>query len=60
MSEQQLPHEWDDDACCIHCGFDGAEAWHLTKFCRQEEVRSDRICVKRSEEAARAAYWGTR
>lgn len=20
-------HEWDDDACCIHCGFDGAE-WH--------------------------------
>lgn len=20
-------HDFDDDACCIHCGFDGAE-WH--------------------------------
>ena len=18
-------HEWDEDGCCIHCGFDGAE-----------------------------------
>lgn len=23
-------HEWDDDAVCIHCGFDGAE-WHHWK-----------------------------
>lgn len=22
----RLRHEWDDDACCEHCGFDGAEA----------------------------------
>lgn len=21
-------HEYDDDGCCIHCGFDGAEWWH--------------------------------
>lgn len=18
-------HEWDDDGCCVHCGYDGAE-----------------------------------
>ncbi|MEY2689154.1 MAG: hypothetical protein RL375_3352 [Pseudomonadota bacterium] len=23
-------HEFDDDACCVHCGFDGAE-WHHWK-----------------------------
>lgn len=23
-------HEFDEDACCIHCGFDGAE-WHHWK-----------------------------
>lgn len=23
-------HEWDDDAVCIYCGFDGAE-WHHWK-----------------------------
>lgn len=22
-----MTHDFDDDACCIHCGFDGAE-WH--------------------------------
>jgi hypothetical protein len=21
------PHEWDDEAVCVHCGFDGAEHW---------------------------------
>lgn len=25
------PHEWDDDAVCIHCGFDGAEWAHWKK-----------------------------
>ena len=24
-------HEWDDDACCKHCGFDGAE-WHWWRY----------------------------
>ena len=21
-------HQFDDDAVCVHCGFDGAEWWH--------------------------------
>lgn len=25
---EPLCHEWDDDGCCIRCGFDGAEWWH--------------------------------
>jgi hypothetical protein len=29
-------HELDDDACCIHCGFDGAEDWWLTHQLRLE------------------------
>jgi hypothetical protein len=28
------PHEWDDDAVCIHCGFDGAEDSHLRNSLR--------------------------
>jgi hypothetical protein len=27
---QYIPHSWDDEAICIHCGFDGAE-WHHWK-----------------------------
>lgn len=26
--KQHAPHEWDDDGCCVHCGFDGAEHAH--------------------------------
>jgi len=26
-AQVHAPHEWDDEACCIHCGFDGAEHW---------------------------------
>jgi hypothetical protein len=26
---QPLGHEWDEEAVCKHCSFDGAEAWHL-------------------------------
>ncbi len=29
------PHEWDDDGCCLHCGFDGAE-WHWWRFSTYE------------------------
>jgi hypothetical protein len=25
---QNRQHEWDDDAVCVRCGFDGAEWWH--------------------------------
>jgi hypothetical protein len=24
-------HELDEDACCIRCGFDAAEWWHLER-----------------------------
>ena len=56
MNEQQFPHEWDDDACCIHCGADGAEIWHLTKFCGYEKVDSDRFCAER-ERKQRNLQW---
>ena len=26
----EIKHEYDDDGCCIHCGFDGAE-WYWWK-----------------------------
>lgn len=29
VHKHSLPHEYDDDCICIHCGFDSAEAWHL-------------------------------
>lgn len=34
---ERLPpqHEWDDDGCCIQCGFDGAE-WHWWKHSTYE------------------------
>lgn len=28
-------HEWDEDGCCIHCDFDGAE-WHHWKHSTYE------------------------
>lgn len=31
--DEALQHEWDDDGCCLHCGFDGAEwAWWKTTY----------------------------
>lgn len=30
-------HEYDDDGCCIHCGFDGAE-WHHWRYNTYEGV----------------------
>ena len=35
-----LQHEWDDDGCCIHCGFDGAE-WSWWKRNTYEGRASD-------------------
>lgn len=33
-------HIWDDDACCIKCGFDGAEwDWIYRVNCHPEERR---------------------
>ena len=28
MSKPYPAHECDEDAVCVHCGFDGAEWWH--------------------------------
>lgn len=44
-------HDWDDDGCCIHCGFDGAE-WHWWKHSTYEgrahpEARQP-LCKERS------------
>ena len=60
----RLPHEWDDDAICIHCGFDGAEDFHINNNLRLEigedeyKYRRDhgefdvgRYCPKRYAEA---------
>lgn len=45
------PHEWDEDARCIHCGFDGAEAWHLRHsippHSHPKQDPSERFCSRR-------------
>ena len=44
-------HEYDDDGCCVHCNFDGAEAAHL-RSCTHPDDRAPRaeyevFCAKR-------------
>jgi len=39
-------HKWDDDAVCIHCGYDGAEAYHLNKIGRTEKSDEDIYCQR--------------
>jgi len=58
----RLSHEWDDDACCIYCGFDGAEDHWLKSRLRLEigneefnyrraagDFDAGRFCPKREE-----------
>lgn len=48
----RLPHEYDDDAVCIHCGFDGAEWWALYGM-EEPELRAPKPeCSERNPEAA--------
>ena len=47
----RLPHEWDDDACCIHCGHDGAESRHLVQVAGYELTDEDRWCEIRERKA---------
>lgn len=52
-------HQFDEDGCCIHCGFDGAE-WHWWKHSTYEgraqpQARMPR-CVER--EAPKAGAQG--
>ena len=37
MTSERHRHEWDDDACCEHCGFDGAEAQHLRQHTHPDD-----------------------
>lgn len=34
-------HEWDDDAVCIHCGFDGAEWSHLKRYTHPDDANPE-------------------
>ncbi len=44
MANPRLKHKWDHDACCIHCGFDGAESHHLIKLGCQDKTDDDIYC----------------
>lgn len=46
MNNRQL-HEWDEDACCIWCGLDGADAWHQRNILRLE-IGADEYAYRRS------------
>lgn len=39
-----LRHVWDNDGCCIHCGYDGAEASHLNKLAKRGNSHEDIYC----------------
>jgi hypothetical protein len=49
----ELPrHEYDDDSCCIRCGFDGAEWWHLERMKPKQDREREPACTaqrRRSE-----------
>jgi hypothetical protein len=52
MDARRLGHVWDDDACCIYCGFDAAEEYHLRITCvepgeRQPQPDWATYCKKR-------------
>lgn len=38
-------HEFDDDAVCAHCGFDGAEASYYSKRGYAHEYEGTEICT---------------
>ena len=41
MTDQKRHHELDDEAVCIHCGFDGAEHWWLNYHIARLECGED-------------------
>ncbi|MEP6770263.1 MAG: hypothetical protein ABI893_00590 [Polaromonas sp.] len=41
-------HEWDDDAVCNHCGFDGAEDSWLNDNLRRE-IGDDEFCCRKKQ-----------
>lgn len=42
-----MKHELDDDGVCIHCGFDGAEWWHLERMKEPENREPSPPCKER-------------
>ena len=55
-------HEVDEDACCIHCGFDAAEWWHLEKHKPKEDRQPQPPCERRvrptTTQRAYGEMWG--
>lgn len=49
IAEYRLSHDFDDDAVCVKCGFDGAEWWHY----RQTQHPDDRDPNERQPECTR-------
>lgn len=49
-------HEFDDDACCIHCGHDGAEEAHLRKLGYEVGRSSCSVWDERVRAQNRARY----
>ena len=39
-------HSWDDNGCCVRCGFDGADhAWQM--ICLRSEIGDDEFNYRR-------------
>ena len=56
MNDRVNKHEFDDDACCIHCGFDGAEWWHWQKMTNEGRANPDAkepVCIDRKKDQNR-------
>lgn len=55
LEAAQYRHEFDDDACCIHCGFDGAEWSHWKKNTHEGRASDEKqpLCTHRQAGASR-------
>jgi hypothetical protein len=47
VTQPRALHEWDDNACCIHCGLDGADAAWQQQILRAE-IGEDEFTHRRS------------
>ncbi len=59
--ERLRAHEYDEDAVCIHCGFDGAEHAHLNSVRLNHDPEPIPPCMPWREEdlAASLRCWGS-
>jgi hypothetical protein len=51
-------HDFDEDAVCIRCGFDGAEWWHLEKLKPKEERNEAPSCDREPPDPDGECYRG--